>query len=122
MKLATTRIAVSSTLLPQHPDKQSTAAIVHYINATHGSTISWSTVIMMVWQGRVGESRKSRGPGKNIPSQVWKLMKGVFVPLLKLEQASGATQLTMKQLALRTIKCMNKGGFKKSDLHYVQTL
>ena len=39
---------------------------------------------------------------------------------MKLEQASGANQLTMKKLALRTDTCLNKREFKKIDLYYVQ--
>ena len=38
---------------------------------------------------------------------------------MKLEQASGATQPTMKKSSLQTNKCLNKGGYKQTDLHYV---
>ena len=77
---------------------------------------------LMVLQGRIWESPKTRGPNKNIPSQVWNLTKGAFVSFLKLEQASGATQSTMKKLSLRVKKCLNKGGHKQTDLHYLRKL
>ena len=100
MKLATARIAVSSGLPPRHPDQKSDATIVREINIEHGSGFSRKSATMMVMKGRIGGSPKTRGLNKNIPSQVWNLMKGAFVSFLKLEQASGATQLTMKELSL----------------------
>ena len=54
MKLATARIAVSSGLPPCHPDKKSTATIVHKINLKHGSDISRKSAKIMVLQGRIG--------------------------------------------------------------------
>ena len=101
---------MSSGLPYCHPDKKSAATIVREINLEHGSDISLKSATMMVLQGKIGESPKTRGPNKNILSQVWNLMKGKFVSFLKLEQASGATQSTMKILYLRTNKCLNKGG------------
>lgn len=65
---------------------------------------------MMVRQERAGEYPKSRGPGKNMRSKIWNLMKGAFVSFLKIEQASGATQSTKKKLALPITKCINKEG------------
>ena len=49
-------------------------------------------------------------------------MKGAFVLFLKLEQASGATKSTMKKLSLQINKCLNKEGYKNTDLHYVWNL
>ena len=69
---------------------------------------------MMVLQGRKEESPKTRGPNKNIPSQFWKLTKGAFVSFLKLYQASGATQSTMKKLSLRK-KQVSKQGRVQTD-------
>ena len=99
MKLETARIAISSGLPPRHPDKKSAATIVREINLEHGSDISCKIETMMVLQLRIGESPKTRGPNKNIPSQVCNLMKGAFVSFLKLEQYSGATQSMMKILS-----------------------
>ena len=70
MKLTTARIAVLYVLPPRHPDKNSAANIVHDINLEHGSDISRKSETMIVMQGRIGESPKTRGPNKNIPSQV----------------------------------------------------
>ena len=80
------------------------------INLEHGSDISRKSSTMMVLKGRIGESPNTRDPDKNIPSQVWNLMKGAFVSFLKLDQASGATQSTMKKLYLQTKKCLKNGG------------
>ena len=71
MKLATARIAVSSGLPPRHLDRKSDATIVRDINLEHGSDSSRKSVKMMVLQGRIGESPKTRDPNKNILSQVW---------------------------------------------------
>ena len=84
MKLATTRIAVSSGLPPRHPDKKSAANILREINIEHGSDISRKSATLMVLQGRTGESPKTICPNKNIPSQVWNLMKGAFVSFMEL--------------------------------------
>ena len=100
MNMVITMIAVSSGPPPRHPDKKSAANIVREINIEHGSDISRNSATMMALQGRIGEPPKTRGPNKNIPSKVWNLMKGVFVSFLKLEQARGATQSTMKELSL----------------------
>ena len=110
MNLSTARIAVSSDPPPYHLDKKSAASIVHDINIEHGSDIILKSATMMVLQGRIGKSPKTRGPNKNTPSQVWNLMKGAFVSFLNLEKASGSTQSTTKKLYLRTNKCLNKGG------------
>ena len=112
MKMATASISVSSGIPTRHPDKNSAATIVHNINLEHGSDISRKSETMMVMQGRIGESPKTRGPNKNIPSQVWNLTKSAFVSFLKLEQASGATQSTTKKSSLLKNKCLNKGGYK----------
>ena len=92
MKLATARIVMSSGLPLHHPDKKSDATIARKINLEHGIYIIRNSATMMVMQGIIGESPKTRGPNKNIPSQVWNLMKGLFVSFMKLDQASGATQ------------------------------
>ena len=84
MKLATARIEVSSGLPPCHPDNKSAAIILRKINLEHRSDISRKSAKMMVLQGRIGGSPKTRGPNKNIPSQVWNLMKGAFVSFMKL--------------------------------------
>ena len=62
MKLVTARIAVSSGLLPRHPDKKSAATIVRKINLEHGSDIIRKSATMMVMQVRIGELLKTRGP------------------------------------------------------------
>ena len=113
---------MTSGIPPRHPDKKTAATIVLEINLEHGSDISHKSATMMVLQGRIGESSKTRGPNKNTPSKVWNLMKGAFVSFLKLEKASGATKSTMKKLSLRTNKCLNKGGYKQTYLHYVSKL
>ena len=95
---------------------------MYEINVEHGSDIIRKSATMMVLQGRIGEPPKTRGPNRNIPSQVWNLMKGAFVSFLNLEQASGATKSTMKKIILRTNKCLKKGGYKQTDLHYVRKL
>ena len=77
-------IAVSYGLPNRHPDEKSAATIVREINLEHGSDLSRKGAKMMVLQGRIGESPKTRGQNKNIPSQVWNLMKGSFVSFLKL--------------------------------------
>ena len=100
MKLATASIAVSSGLPPHHTDKKSAATFVREINIEHGSDISRKSATMMDLQGRIGKPPKTRGPNKNITSKVWNLMKGAFVSFLKLEQARGATQSTMKELSI----------------------
>ena len=84
MKLTTARIAVLYVLPPRHPDKKSAANIVREINIEHGSDISCKIATMIVLQGRKGESPKTRGTNKNIPSQVWNLMKSAFVSFMKL--------------------------------------
>ena len=122
MRLATASIAVSSGIPPLHPDKKSVPTIVREIKIEHGSDISGKSETMMFLQGRIGASPKTRGPNKNIPFQVWNLTKGAFVSFLKLEQASDATQSTMKKLSLRTKNCLNKGGYKQTDLNYVRKL
>ena len=70
MNLATTRIAMSSGLPPRHPDNKSAVTIVRETNLEHCSDISCKSATTMVLQGRIGESPKTRGPNKNIPSQV----------------------------------------------------
>ena len=100
IKMATARIAVSSGPPPRHPDKKSYATILCEINIEHVSDISRKSATMMVLQERIGESPKTRCPNKNIPSQVWNLMKGAFVSFMKLKQASGNTQSTTKKLSL----------------------
>ena len=49
-------------------------------------------------------------------------MRVAFVSFLKIEQASGTRKLTMKKLSLPMNECLNKGGFKQKDLHYVVKL
>ena len=95
---------------------------MYEINLEHGSDISRKSATMMVLQGRIGETPKTRGPNRNIPSQVWNLMKGAFVSFLNLEQASGATKSMTKKIILRTNKFLKKGGYKQTDLHYVRKL
>ena len=70
MNLATTRIAMSSGLPHRHPDNKSAVTIVRETNLEHCSDISCKSEKTMVLQGRIGESPKTRGPNKNIPSKV----------------------------------------------------
>ena len=65
---------------------------------------------MMFLQVRIGGSPKTRGPNKNIPSQVWNLTNGAFVSFLKLEQASGDTQPTVKKLSLQKKSVLTSEG------------
>ena len=64
MKLVTARIAVSYGIPPCHPDKNSDATIVREINLEHGGDISRKSATIMVLQGKIGESPKTRGPNK----------------------------------------------------------
>ena len=100
MKLEPARIAVSSGIPPCHTDKRYAATIVYDINIEHGSDISRKSATMMALQGRIGEPPKTRVPNRNISSKVWSLMKGAFVPFLRLDEDRGATQSTMKELSL----------------------
>ena len=122
MEMATTSIAVSSGLPPCHPDNKSAATILRETNLENVSDISRKSATMMVMQVRIWESPKTRVPNKNIPSQVWNLIKDAFVSFLKLYQASGATQSMTKRLYIQTKKCLNKGGHKQTYLHYVRNL
>ena len=100
MKLEPARISLSSSIPPCHTDKNYAATIVRDINIEYGSDISRKSATMMALQGRIGEPPKTRGLNRNISSEVWNLMKGAFVPFLKLDEARGATQSTMKELSL----------------------
>ena len=75
MTLVTARIAVSSGLAPRHPYNKSAATIVRDINLEHGSDISRKIATMMVLKGIIEESPKTRVTNKNIPSQVWNLIR-----------------------------------------------
>ena len=117
MKVATTRIATSRMLTKGHPKKLSDVMIVKQVNDKYATNIVTKTASMMVRDGRAGMSPKSRGPSKNIPSQVWNLLKGAFVSFIKLQQAHSSEQATMKKLSLKTNKCLNKGDMQ--DMIYI---
>ena len=57
-----------------------------------------------------------------MPSQIWILVKGVFVPFLKLEQAHCSEQLTMKKFVLKTHMCLNKEGVSWIYFCYIRKL
>ena len=122
MKVATKRIATSRMLPHGHPEKLSDIKIVNLVNNEYKTTVVAKTASMMVRQGRIGMSPMRRGPTKYVPSQIWSLLKGAFVSYIKLEQAHSSEQASMKQLSLKTNKCLNKGGYARADMYYTKKL
>ena len=122
MKVATTRIGTSRMLPQGHPEKLSDNKIVKLVNGEYDTNIITKTASMMVREGRIGMSPKRRGPNKYVPSQIWSLLKGVFVSYIKLEQARSSEQATMKKLSLKTNNCLNRGGYARCDMYYARKL
>jgi hypothetical protein len=114
MKLATVLIDRSNKLRKNHPDKTTAVEIVNITNQRLNSNISVSTAARYVRQGMIGVSPMKRGPSGEFPDRIYAALKHAFVTYLKLEQAHGKKQSTMRQLSLLVNACVNKAGCEKT--------
>jgi len=85
MEVAITRIVTSRILKKGHPKKSSNVLIPKLVNHNYDTNIATKTASMMIRDTRALMSPKTRGPSKNIPPQVWNLLKGAFVSFIKLQ-------------------------------------
>lgn len=114
MKLATRMIHRSNSLPKNDRNKSTMLEIVTAVNKANNSNISVVTAARYVRMGLVGVSPMKRGPQGDFPEEVFDALKGAFATYLKLEQATGKKQSTIRQLSLLVNACVNKAGYNKT--------
>jgi len=107
-KTATTIISSKSLLSPSNPNKsKSQIQIVKDINAKLGTNISSKTVSKHVRLGKIGISPQKPGPAGQFNKTEYEALKVAFLSFIKLEQAVGKSQSTIKSLGLRVNAMVN---------------
>jgi len=110
VKTATTRIVNTLELSPSNPNKKSQMQIVREVNQSHGTNISHKTVSRMVREGKIGMSPVKPGPVGSFNKTEYQALRVAFLSFLKLEQAIGKKQSTMKNLGLKVNALVNYSG------------
>ena len=80
------------------------------VNESHGTNISHKNVSRMVREGKIGMSPVKPGPVGSFIRIEYKALKIAFLSYLKLEQANGKKQSTLKSLGLRVNAFVNHSG------------
>jgi hypothetical protein len=103
-------------------NRKSIAVIVRGVNATHDTNLAVSTVTRYVQNGWIGESPLKRGPVGDFPKPIYKALKGSYFTYLKLEQANGKKQSSIKDLAKLVNATVNKAGHARTRDHLTRKL
>jgi len=117
IKIATQQIAATMELSPSNPNKKSQRQIVQEINEKMNTNVSHKSISRMVREGKIGVSPSKPGPVGSFDKIEYSAMKIAFLSYIKLEQAIGKKQSTIKQLSLRVNALVNHSGkvFRRSD-------
>jgi len=83
---------------------------VKEVNESHGTNISYKTVSRMVREGKIGMSPVKPRPVGSFIKIEYEALKIAFLSYLKLEQANGKKQSTLKSLGLRANDLANHSG------------
>jgi len=102
-KLATTQIVAANEMSPSNPNRKSQRKIVAKTNVRFGTNISHKTVSRMVREGKIGVSPTKPGPVGRFNKTECDAMKIAFLSFIKLEQAIGKKQSTIRELGF----CVN---------------
>jgi len=118
IKLATNQIMATKAMSPSNPNKtKSQRKIVAEINEQFETNISHKTVSRMVLEGKIGVSPAKSGPVESFNKLECDAMKVAFLSFIKLEQAVGKKQSTLRELSFRVNALVNYAGKvnKKGD-------
>ena len=102
-KMATTQVQAAKLMDPSNPNKKSQIGIVADINRRMGTNVSYKSVSRMVRAGQIGISPSKPGPVGSFNKVEYDAMKVAFLSYIKLEQAIGKKQSTIKQLGFRVL-------------------
>ena len=114
MKYATRKIQRHKLLPKGSRERKSINTIIRETNELMGSNISANTAARYVRNGLVGRSPMKRGPVGDFPKIIYNALKGAYTTFLKLEQAHGKKQSTVRHLARLVNGCVNRAGFEKN--------
>lgn len=95
---------------PTNPNKRSQRDIVKDLNARLGTNVSHKTASRMVREGKIGVSPMKPGPVGSFNKMEYDAMKTAFLTFIKLEQAGGKKQSTIRELSLRVNAMVNHSG------------
>jgi hypothetical protein len=115
MKVATSRIKRSLELPVGDPEKKSIKVIVNEVNTVYRSNVNPQTAARYVRKGLAGMSPLKPGPHGDFPKVIYEALLGAYCTYLKLEQAGGRKQSTIKHLVKLVNATVNAGGFTKTD-------
>ena len=103
---------------PSNPNSKSQRKIIAETNERFGTNISHKTVSRMVREGKIGVSPRKSGPVGTFIKTEYDAMKIAFLSFIKLEQAIGKKQSTIRELGFRVNAMVNytgKGNNRKGD-------
>ena len=109
-KMASTQVVAANNMSPSNPTKKLQIDIVAAINMRMGTKISYKSVSQMVRAGQVEVSTAKPGPVGSFNKVEHDVTKADFLSYIKLEQAIGKKQLTIKQLDFRLNSMVNYSG------------
>ena len=110
VKSATTQIKESMLMSPTNPKKRSQRTIVSELNDRLGTNMSHKSVSRMVRDGKIGVSPTKPGPVGAFNKVVYGALQIAFLSYIKLEQAGGKSQSTVRDLSLRVNALVNYSG------------